>query len=56
MILHIVHDEKFIDGAYKRFEEVSPNNNEFMVISNNKQRQFKYIKNTPITIISQYKL
>lgn len=55
MILHIVNDEKFIDRAYKRFEEASPNNNEFMLISNNKQEQFKYIKNTPITIISIYK-
>ncbi len=54
MILHIVSDEKFIDMAYKVFEGASPENNEFMLVSN-KKIQFKYIKNTPITLISPYK-
>ena len=53
LILHIVSDEKFIDIAYKMFEKVSPSNNEFMLVSN-KEIQFKYIKNTPITLISPY--
>jgi len=53
MILHIVPDEKFIDMAYDIFEEASPNNNEFMVVT--KQKKFKYIKTTPITKISRFK-
>ena len=55
MILHIVNDEKFIDVAYKRFEEVSTGNNEFMLVFvSNQQKQFKYINKTPITLISIY--
>ena len=50
MILHIVIDDKFIDMAYNVFEKVSPNNNEFMVVTN--QNKFKYIRITPITCIS----
>lgn len=50
MILHIVPDDKFIDMAYNIFEKASPNNNEFMVVT--KQKEFKYIKTTPITKIS----
>ena len=52
MILHIVSDEKtFIDRAYRAFEKASPGNNEFMIASN-EQTELKYIKNTPITLIS----
>ncbi|WP_277640145.1 TDP-N-acetylfucosamine:lipid II N-acetylfucosaminyltransferase [Wolinella succinogenes] len=53
MILHIVEDDKFIDVTYNIFEIVSPNNNEFMVVT--KQEKFKYIKTTPITKISPLK-
>ena len=53
MILHIVHDDKFIDMAYNIFEKASPNNNEFMIVT--KQKEFKYIKTTPITRISPLK-
>ncbi len=47
MILHIVPDNKFIDMAYNMFEKASPNNNKFMVVT--RQKEFKYIKTTPIT-------
>jgi hypothetical protein len=50
MILHIVVDDKFIDMAYNMFERVNQNNNEFMVVTN--QKVFKYIKTTPITKVS----
>ncbi len=42
MILHIVTDEKFIDGAHELFEKASPGNNEFMIIT--KKQEFKYVK------------
>lgn len=54
MILHIVSDEKFIDKAYRMFEKVSPGNNKF-IMESNKQRGFKYIKDTPVTVVSRYK-
>ena len=52
MILHIAPDDKFIDMAYNMFEKVSPNNNEFIVVT--KQKKFRYIKTTPITKISHF--
>lgn len=51
MILHIVHDEKFIDTAYRIFEEVAPGNNEFVIISKN--HDLKYIKKTPIRFVEE---
>lgn len=51
MILHIVPDEKFIDAAYRAFEEVNPNNNEFVIIS--KKHPLKYIKKTPIRFVER---
>lgn len=51
MILHIVTDDKFIDMAYNIFEKASPNNNEFMVVTD--INKFKYIKTTPITKIKK---
>ncbi|WP_121628875.1 TDP-N-acetylfucosamine:lipid II N-acetylfucosaminyltransferase [Poseidonibacter antarcticus] len=51
MILHIVPDDKFIDMAYNMFEKASPNNNEFMVVT--QKDKFKYIKTTPITKITR---
>ena len=53
MILHIVSDDKFIDMAYNMFEKASPNNNEFMVVTN--KEKFNYIKTTPITKITRKK-
>jgi hypothetical protein len=49
MILHIVADDKFIDMAFRIFEEVHPCQNEFLIITKNKR--FKYIKNTPVVSI-----
>jgi len=50
MILHIVTDDKFIDMAYRIFEEVSPNNNVFLLVGKN--QEFTYIKKTPIQTVS----
>ena len=47
MILHIAPDDKFIDMAYKMFENISPYNNEFVVVT--EVEKFKYIITTPIT-------
>jgi dTDP-N-acetylfucosamine:lipid II N-acetylfucosaminyltransferase len=46
MILHIVIDDKFIDAAYRIFEQACPGNNEFLLVTNAKK--FQYIKKTPI--------
>lgn len=51
MILHVVHDEKFIDAAYRAFEEASPGNNEFAIFS--KKQTLCYIKKTPVRFILQ---
>jgi len=53
MILHLVPDDKFIDAAYRVFEEASPNNNEFAIIS--QIQPLQYIKETPITFIEHTK-
>lgn len=42
MNLHLVHDEKFINGAVDLFEKYSPNENIFIV--NSSTGYFKYIK------------
>lgn len=53
-ILHIVHDEKFIDIAYRLFESASPGNNTFVIIS--KPSRLKYIKYTPVKFVSRLRL
>ena len=50
-ILHIVHDEKFIDIAYRYFEDVFPNCNSFIAIGH--QGGCKYIKETPVKRINR---
>lgn len=50
MILHLVNDEKFIDIAYRMFEDASPDNNECMVLSSSES--LTYIKNTPCEIVN----
>ena len=49
MILHIVHDEKFIDIASKIFEGASPSNNEYVILS--APSKLKYIKQTPVQFV-----
>ena len=49
MILHIVNDEKFIDMAFRIFEEVHPHQNECIVLSSS--NELTYIKSTPCTIV-----
>jgi hypothetical protein len=51
MILHIVLDEKFIDAAYRAFEEAYPGNNEFVILS--KKHPLRYIKKTPIRFVER---
>ena len=52
MFLHIVHDEKFIDAAYRIFEEACPGNNKFVIIS--KRKPLQYIKKTPIRFVGRF--
>lgn len=50
-ILHIVHDEKFIDIAYRLFEESSPKNNTFIIIS--APHKLNFIKFTPVCFVTR---
>lgn len=50
MILHIALDEKFIDMAYHSFEAARPGENEFVIVSEDKQ--LKYVKSAGVRIIS----
>ena len=45
--LHIVSDEKFIDAAYRTFEEVLPGENEYLIIG--KKSELAYVKNAKVT-------
>ena len=54
MILHLVNDEKFIDMAFRVFEEVEPNKNECIVISESKE--LKFIRLTPCTVVDAKKV
>jgi len=47
-ILHIVHDDKFIDATYRIFEATCPNRNKFILFNN--QKKLRYIKSTPVKI------
>ncbi len=49
MILHIIPDDKFIDIAYRLFEDVYPNNNQYVIIS--KENHFKYVNSIPLKAI-----
>jgi len=49
-ILHIVHDDKFIDAGYRNFEAACPNRNKFILFNN--QKKLRYIKSTPVEIYS----
>lgn len=50
MILHLTTDEKFIDIAFRIFEEVYPNNNECVVLSGT--NELKFIKSTPCSVVN----
>lgn len=50
MILHIVIDHRFINCAYRVFEEVSPGNNIFLIVG--ETGKVRYTENIPIQIIS----
>lgn len=53
-IVHLVPDEKFIDMAFRQFEEVAPGQNMFVVLGVN--RKLKHIKKTPIHSITAHSL
>lgn len=50
MILHLATDEKFIDIAFRIFEEVYPNKNECIILSSTKELTF--IKSTPCSVVN----
>lgn len=50
MILHICLDDKFIDVAYRMFEQAAQGSNDFFVIT--KKNKFKYITEPSILTIS----
>jgi hypothetical protein len=52
MILHLVPDEKFIDRAFNIFDEVSPNSNKFIVLTNKKS--VKHISNKNVIIMKYF--
>ncbi|MEH6470970.1 MAG: TDP-N-acetylfucosamine:lipid II N-acetylfucosaminyltransferase [Halopseudomonas sp.] len=52
--LHLVHDDKFIDMAYRVFESVYPGGNHFISFSNSKVN--RYIKKAPVVIYSIWSL
>lgn len=54
MLLHLVHDEKFIDAAINSFETVYPNKNKFLVGVKNYNYQLKYIKQKEKVFIAPY--
>lgn len=53
-ILHIVNDEKFIDMAYRTFDEAFPKKNTCIVLG--KHQKLKYIKKTPIQFVKRRNL
>lgn len=52
MLLHIVPDDKFIDAAYRIFEEASPGENAFVFFS--EKKPLRYIKKTPIQFVGRF--
>lgn len=42
-IIHIAHDEKFIDAAYEIYEKAFPDKNLFLILVNDKKDGFKYL-------------
>lgn len=53
-IVHLVLDEKFIDMAFRQFEEVAPGQNIFVVLGDN--RELKYIKKTPVHFMTNRRI
>lgn len=49
-IVHIVRDEKFIDMAYRQFEEAAPGKNRLIAIG--KPHPLRFVKSTPIEFLS----
>ena len=51
-IAHFIHDEKFPDSAYRLFETVCPNCNDFYI--NSPDKNLKYVKDIPVIFISRF--
>lgn len=52
MILHIAHDNKFIDIAINRFEKIENGNNIFFILMENTENELKFITSKKINKIS----
>jgi len=53
-IIHIAHDEKFIDAAYETYEKAFPNKNLFLILSSIDDGEFKFLskdKNYQIIVV-----
>jgi hypothetical protein len=50
MFYHLLHDDKFVDEGYQRFEEAFPNENIYILTE--KKEKLNYIKKTPVLKLS----
>jgi dTDP-N-acetylfucosamine:lipid II N-acetylfucosaminyltransferase len=55
MLLHLVHDDKFIDSAIDLFERIHPGRNKFIVGVQDENHQLKYIKRDKDVCVAAYK-
>lgn len=53
--IHIINDEKFVDGLISNYEALFPNKNRYVVISYNKKQEFTFVKNTKMAELVYYK-
>jgi len=51
MFYHLIHDDKFIDIGYQRFEEAFPNENIYILPE--KLEKLVYVKLTPLIISTE---
>ena len=55
MLLHLVNDEKFLNGIISLFEIINPNQNEYLIIVNSLDFNFKYLKDHDRVHVIKYK-
>ena len=53
-ILHLAHDDKFLDYAYESFERIMPGKNDYLVLP--MHGKIKYVVNAPYEIFHISKL
>lgn len=51
-ILHCVSDEKFIDGVVTMFDNIPNIKSEYVIVSDEQQKEFKYIKSSKVKTIN----